>query len=396
MDKINVVIYGCGVIGRKIARALLDKKSFKVVGAVDIDPEIVGKDLGEVLGIYKKLDVTIEKDIDALSSKFKSQAVVLTTSSHIRSVSPQITQCLKAGLNVITTSEELSFPWRRDPELAQEIDNLAKEQGVTVVGTGINPGYLMDTLPLMLTAPCLEVKSIKVTRMINSANRRIPFQVKVGTGLTQDEFREKIRENSITGHLGLWESINMIAEGLGWELDEATELPPEPIINEKEIKTSLGRIKPGYVIGLTSKAYGKKDGNEVITLEFCANAAVDEEYDEIIIEEKANGPAIISSLQEKVPRIFGYNPKDSKNARLQSVLPIIKGGHVWLPSSELRPFVDEFIMECTGFPKAPNDDQLDAMVQYLINNKHFEEYVSNSLYPELFSEEGLKELTYDG
>jgi 4-hydroxy-tetrahydrodipicolinate reductase len=288
MDKINVVIYGCGVIGRKIARALLDKKSFEVVGAVDIDPEIVGKDLGEVIGMHRKLDLTIEKDIDALSSKFKSQAVVLTTSSHIKSVSPQITQCLKAGLNVISTSEELSFPWRRDPELAEEMDNLAKTHGVTVVGTGINPGYLMDTLPLMLTAPCLEVKSIKVTRMINSANRRVPFQVKMGTGLAQDEFIEKIRKNSITGHVGLLESMNMIADGLGWELDEATELPPEPFINEKEIETSLGRIKPGYVIGLTSIAFGKKGGKEVITLEFCANATIDEEYDEIIIQGEPN------------------------------------------------------------------------------------------------------------
>ena len=288
MDKINVIIYGCGVIGRKIAQVLLNKKSFTVIGTVDIDPEIVGKDLGEVLGIDNKLDIVIEKDIDALSSEVKAQAVVLTTTSHMKSVFPQITQCLKAGLNVISTSEELSFPWRRDPELAQEIDDLAKEQGVTVVGTGINPGYLMDTLPLMLTAPCLEVKSIKVKRMINSANRRIPFQVKVGTGLTQDEFIEKIRKNSITGHVGLLESINMIADGLGWELDEATELPPEPFINEKEMETSLGGIKPGYVIGLTSIAYGKKDGKEVITLEFCPNAAVDEEYDEIIIQGEPN------------------------------------------------------------------------------------------------------------
>ena len=288
MDKINVVIYGCGVIGREIARALLDKNSFEVVGVVDIDPEIVGKDLGEVLGIHKKLDIAIEKDIDALSSKVKAQAVVLTTSSHIRSVSSQITQCHKAGLNVISTCEELSFPWRRDPELAQEIDSLAKEQGVTVVGTGINPGYLMDTLPLVLTAPCLEVKSIKVTRVINSAKRRVPFQVKIGTGLTLEEFREKIKNKSITGHVGLLESINMIAEGLGWELDEAAELPPEPVINEKQIKTSLGGIKPGYVVGLTSVAYGKKEGKECITLEFCANAAVDEEYDEIMIEGEPN------------------------------------------------------------------------------------------------------------
>ena len=232
MDKINLIIYGCGVMGRKAAQALLDKKSFKVVGAVDIDPELVGKDLGEILDKPEKLGVVIEKDAEALFSKVKAHAVVHTTTSHLKSVFSQITQCLKAGLNIISTCEELSYPWKRNPELARELDSLAKEQGVTVVGTGINPGYLMDTLPLVLTGPCLKVKSIKVTRMMNSAKRRVPFQVKVGTGLTQEEFKQKIEDKVITGHVGLLESINMIADGLGWELDEAVELPPQPVIDE--------------------------------------------------------------------------------------------------------------------------------------------------------------------
>ena len=182
MDKINLIIYGCGVMGRKAAQALLDKKSFKVVGAVDIDPELVGKDLGEILDKPEKLGVVIEEDAGALFSKVSAHAVVHTTTSHLKSVFSQVAQCLKAGLNVISTCEELSYPWKRNPELAREIDGLAKENGVTVVGTGINPGYLMDTLPLVLTAPCLKVESIKVTRMMNSAKRRVPFQAKVGTG----------------------------------------------------------------------------------------------------------------------------------------------------------------------------------------------------------------------
>jgi len=288
MDKINVIIYGCGVMGRKAAQALLDKKSFKIVGAVDIDPELVGKDLGEILDKPETMGVTIEKDAEVLFSKVKAHAVVHTTTSHLKSVFSQVAQCLKAGLNVISTCEELSYPWKRNPELARELDNLAKEMGVTVVGTGINPGYLMDTLPLFLSGPCLKVNSIKVTRMMNSAKRRVPFQAKVGTGLTQEEFKQKIEDKVITGHVGLLESINMIASGLGWELDEAVELPPQPVIDEKAIETALGTVKPGDVIGLTSIAYGKKDGKEIITLEFCANAAVSEEYDEIIIQGEPN------------------------------------------------------------------------------------------------------------
>ena len=288
MEKINVIIYGCGVMGQRVAEALLEKESFEIVGAVDIAPELVGKDLGEVIDAQKELGVKIESDAGALLSRTNAQAVVLTTTSHLGSVLPQISQCVNAGLNVVSTCEELSYPWKRNPELAQKIDDMAKEKGVTVVGTGINPGFLMDSLPLILTAPCLKVSSVKVTRMMDSSKRRVPFQKKVGTGLTQEEFRDKIDNKIITGHVGLLESIYMIAEGLGWELDEAVELPPEPVIDEREIETALGTVKPGDVVGLTSVAFGKKEGENIITLEFNANAAVDEEYDEIVIEGKPN------------------------------------------------------------------------------------------------------------
>jgi len=284
MKKVNVIIYGCGVMGRKTVQALLDKKSFKIVGAIDIDPELAGKDLGEILDPPEKLGIKIEKDAETLFPKVNAEAVVLTTKSHLKDVFQQVTQCVKAGLNVISTCEELSFPWKRNPELARKIDTIAKEKGVTVVGTGINPGYLMDTLPLTLTAPCLKVKSIKVNRMMNSAKRRLPFQIKVGTGLTKEEFKEKIEKKIITGHVGLLESVNMIADGLGWELDKTEEMPPQPVIAEEDISTALGTVKPGNVIGLISKAYGIKENKKVITLYFCANASVNEEYDEIIIK----------------------------------------------------------------------------------------------------------------
>lgn len=284
MEQINVIIYGCGIMGRKVSEALFDKQSLEIVGAIDIDPELVGKDLGEIFDTPLKTGITIERNADDLFSRVNADAVVLTTTSHLDTVLPQISQCAKAGLNVISTCEELSYPWKRSPELSQEIDNLAKEYGVTVVGTGINPGFLMDTLPLILTAPCLRVDSIRVTRMMNSAKRRIPFQAKVGTGLTPEEFSEKIENRIITGHVGLLESINMIAAGLGWDLEKAVELPPEPVIADREIETGLGPVKPGRVVGLTSVAFAKKGGKEVITLEFNANAGVDDEYDEITIK----------------------------------------------------------------------------------------------------------------
>lgn len=284
MEKINIIIYGCGVMGRRIAEALSEKNSFTIVGAVDKDPGLIGKDLGDLFSKPVRLDLTIEKDANALLSRVNAHAVVLTTTSHLKDVFPQISLCVKAKMNVISTCEELSYPWIHYPDLARNLDQLAKEHGVTVIGTGINPGYLMDALPLFLTSCCLKVNSIKVTRMMNSAKRRIPFQKKVGTGLTLEEFRENIDKKVITGHVGLLESVYHIADGLRWVLDEAAELPPEPVFHSKEMDTGLGIVKPGDVIGLKSVAFGRKEGNSIITLEFIAHAGVEEEFDEIIID----------------------------------------------------------------------------------------------------------------
>ncbi|MFQ6108015.1 MAG: dihydrodipicolinate reductase [Candidatus Aminicenantales bacterium] len=284
MKRINVIIYGCGVMGRQIAQALDRKESMEVVGALDIDPQLTGKDLGELFDQPREMGVTIQSQPGRVFSRVEAQAVVLTTRSHLRNVFPQIKESVSAGLNVISTCEELSYPWVRHPELSRDIDHLAKEKGVTVTGTGINPGFLMDTLPLILTAPCLKIHSIRVTRMMDSSKRRIPFQKKIGTGLTMKAFQQKIQNKEITGHVGLLESVHMIAAGLGWEPIEAEELPPVPVIDEEEVETGLGAVSPGDVIGLTSVAYGKKDDREVITLKFSANAGVDEESDEILIE----------------------------------------------------------------------------------------------------------------
>ncbi len=284
MDRMRVIIMGCGIMGRRVAEALLPKQSFEIVGALDINPELTGRDLGELFSSPQDTGIVIANDAEALFTRVKADAVVQTTLSHLTTVLPQIEQCLQAGLNIVSTCEELSFPWKRHPELASRIDNMAKEAGVTVVGTGINPGYLMDSLPLALTAPCLRVDSIRVTRMMNSARRRIPFQKKVGSNMTPEEFRQKIDDGIITGHVGLLESINMIASGLGWKLDEAVELPPEAVIAETETPSGMGTVPPGDVIGLRSVAYAKKDGEKIITLEFIANAGVKQEYDEIEIK----------------------------------------------------------------------------------------------------------------
>ncbi len=252
MDKLGVVIYGCGVIGRKTAEALFEKESLEIVGAIDAAPDLQGKDLGALLENPRDTGVVIRDDVEALLSRTSARAVVLTTSSHLKTVYPQLVQCAQAGLNVVSTCEELAYPWVRSPALAAKTDELARQHGITVVGTGINPGFLMDTLPIVLTAPCLRVDAVRVTRMMNSARRRIPFQKKVGTGLSPAEFEERIQSGAITGHVGLLESIHLIAAALGWSLAETVEMPPQPVLADKAINTPAGPVQAGQVTGLTS------------------------------------------------------------------------------------------------------------------------------------------------
>ncbi|MFQ6080573.1 MAG: Gfo/Idh/MocA family oxidoreductase [Candidatus Bathyarchaeia archaeon] len=317
--KVKVIIFGVGSMGSYIAKLALGKKGLEIVGTIDIAKDKVGKDLGEVLKVGKRLGITITDDPDALFSRVKADIVIHATTSYLEQVYPQIAKCVEAGLNVISTCEELSYPYYKHPELAKEIDELAEKHGVTVLGTGINPGFLMDTLPITLTGPCQSVEAIKVTRMMNSAKRRIPYQKKIGTGLTPEEFKRMIGEKKITGHVGLIESIAMIAAALGWELDEIQELPPEPVIAEEEYETPYTRVKPGRVAGLKSIAHGIKEGKRVITLEFISHAGVKEEYDAVSIEglpniyEKIEGGVhgdigTAAMVINSIPKVINANP----------------------------------------------------------------------------------------
>jgi len=280
---VRVVLYGIGAIGSKIARCLLAKKGVEVVGAIDADPAKVGKDLGEVIGLGRETGGRISDDPEEVLSEAKPDIVVHATRSFLEQVFDQIMTCVKHGANVISTCEELSHPYVSNPELAKKLDEEAKKAGVTVLGAGINPGFLMDTLPIVLSAVCHEVRSITVRRSINAATRRLPFQKKIGAGLTVEEFEEKMSSGAITGHVGLKQSIALIADALGWELDRIEVGPAEPVVAEEEVRSDDITVKPGRVAGLRQVARGIKDGRPVITLEFTAYIGA-EEYDSVDIE----------------------------------------------------------------------------------------------------------------
>jgi len=282
-NEIKVVLYGVGAIGSLIAKAMLERQGLKIVGAVDVAKDKAGRDLGEVLGSREKLGVKVYANIDELFPAVEADIAVHATSSYLRDAYPQIASLVKHGVNVISTCEELAYPYFSEPEIARKLDALAKKHDVTVLGTGINPGFLMDTLVITLTAVCQKIEKIEAFRVMNAATRRLPFQKKIGAGLTVEEFRQKIKIRQITGHVGLEQSIAMIADALAWKLDRIKAEPVEPVIAKEPVSSEAIQVEAGKVAGLRQVAKGFIKDREVIVLDFQAYIGAEEEYDAITI-----------------------------------------------------------------------------------------------------------------
>ncbi len=263
-ENIRTVSYGLGVIGINIAHLILKKKGVEIVGAIDVDKGKVGKDLGEILETGSQLGVTVTDDPETLFSKIEADVAIVATTSYVKSVYPQIIQCVKAGLNVVSTCEELAYPYIRNPQLSSEIDKIAKKHGVVVLSTGVNPGYRMDTFPLALTAVCQDITKIEIRMSNDIGKRRIALQKKLGVGMEPQEFKKKLEEGIITAHVGHCESIALLADALGWELDEIIEEPYEPVVAEDELETAFTKVKPGQMLGYKGLSYGSKNGRKVI------------------------------------------------------------------------------------------------------------------------------------
>ncbi len=284
MKNVRIMLYGVGAVGAMIGRFLLEKQGAEILCAVDVASDKVGKDLGDVLGTSKKLGVKIEKTVDSAVKRVKPDVAIHATSSFLKGTYLQIASILEHGINVVSTCEELSYPYLTQPKLAKQLDALAKKHDVTVLGTGINPGFLMDTLVIALTAPCEKIDKIEAIRVMNAATRRLPFQKKVGAGLTVAEFKRSIEQKKITGHVGLEQSIAMISNALALELDKITAEQAEPVIAEKTVQSKDITVKKGNVAGLRQKAKGIKQGKEIVSLDFQAYIGANEEYDEIRIK----------------------------------------------------------------------------------------------------------------
>ncbi len=310
-------MYGLGPIGAAVARQVASRKGFQIVGAVDIDRAKIGLDLGEVIGLDKKLRVRITNDPVGAIKSGKPDVAVLCTSSSLKKVMPQIETVLKKKVAIVSTTEELSYPVGKNRALAKKIDALAKKARVAVVGTGVNPGFAMDALPITLTGICERVDSIRVDRIQDARTRRLPFQQKIGSGLNKDQFAQKVKDGTVR-HVGLAESVSMIADAMGWKLDKVTD-EIHPKIADRAVESELIAVDPGYVCGIVQDGIGYIKGKPVVTLHMEAYLGAPESYDAVTVEgnpritQKISGGlhgdvATASITVNSIPKILRVSP----------------------------------------------------------------------------------------
>jgi len=231
------------------------------------------------------------------------------TGSSLKSVLPQLEAILKLKVPIVSTTEELAYPTKSNMRYARAVHQLAKKHKVAVLGTGVNPGFVMDALPIMLTGVCERVEAVRVDRIQDARIRRLPFQQKIGAGLTREQFQRKVDDASVR-HVGLAESISMIADALGWKLDRITD-DIQPRIATETVASEFLAVDPGYVCGIIQDGVGYREGKPVITLHMEAYLGAPESYDALKMK-LAGGVhgdiATASMVVNSIPKILDVTP----------------------------------------------------------------------------------------
>jgi len=280
---IRILQVGFGPLGIQTARYISQKSTVKTVAVVDTNPVLFEISLSEI-SVELSHDITIKGSVAAALESLdeKPDIALVTTVSSLKDFIPQIEELAVFGLPVISTCEELSYPWNLQPDLSNRLDKLCKKHSIACLGTGVNPGFLMDYLPMVLSTVCRDVKSISITRVQDATSRRVPFQQKIGAGLTIEQFEEK-KNRGVLRHVGLQESLYFLAAGLNVSMDKVTE-ELQPVVADKIINNNNTQIQIGDVRGVEQLAQGFINGEVFITMYFKAAVGEPRSYDQITIE----------------------------------------------------------------------------------------------------------------
>ncbi|HTL27703.1 MAG TPA: hypothetical protein VL282_00715 [Tepidisphaeraceae bacterium] len=310
---LRVIVVGMGPIGINSARAVLANRDMQLTGLVDLDPNKIGKTIDQIEGKGVPAGPKVVGSL-AEAAKGGADVAIVTTTSYFEKIAPTLRECMKLKLHVVSSCEEMSWPAFRSPELAKQIDAEAKAAGVALLGTGVNPGFVMDFLPVVLSSMVNQVTSVKAIRRVDASTRRQPLQAKVGATMTKEHFEGLAKAGKI-GHMGIGESVALIAHGLGRTAKPSeVKITLEPVIADREMPSLLGTIKPGQVCGMHNIARWSGEGLS-IDLDLIMAVGWKEPHDTV----ELGGPV---PLKLTIP---GSTPGDSATvaslANLSRVLP---------------------------------------------------------------------------
>lgn len=272
---------GLGVIGQEISRAALAHDEVELIGAVDSSPQLSGRTLSEVIG-QAAGPLKVLPSIAQAVGRRKGAVLLHATGSRLPQVKEQLLEAMSHGLHVVSTCEELAFPWFHHPEIAEQLEAAAKRADVSIVGTGVNPGFVLDRLVATVGQVCSRVHHAKVSRTVDARTRREALQRKVGAGLSEDEFFKLVDQGRI-GHVGLVESAALCALGLGLDCDDYEE-ELTPVFADEDIDGGAFPVKRGQVAGMHQVAVALDDGQERVRLELTIALGADDPGDVIELE----------------------------------------------------------------------------------------------------------------
>ena len=311
--KIRIAQFGLGPIGLETLKLAAVKPWVEIVGGVDIDPAKIGQDLGVLTGVKRLRGRRVFGSLDELVARSRPDIIFHTAVSKFKDAFAQLEPMARRGISVVSSCEELLFPQLRNPELAAKLDRLCRKHGARVVGTGVNPGFVMDLLPVCLTGVSREVRAVHVQRVVNASTRREPLQRKIGSGLPPAEFRRRFKEGK-AGHAGLKESLALIAHCLGWQAKHIIETG-DAVVADHNIRTRFLTVKKGETCGLHQRAEAKVNGKVCLTLDLKMYLDAKNPHDAVQIEGEppldvvinggvAGDQATVAALVNTAPRLL--------------------------------------------------------------------------------------------
>jgi hypothetical protein len=317
MTTISIAQFCLGPIGLETLKLAARKPWAKIIGGIDINPALTGRSLGELTGLDSLRDAKIYRSLDDLLAHARPDLIFHTAVSKIRDAVAQVEPMARTGISVVSSCEELLYPALREPALAQQLDDTCKKFGARVLGTGVNPGFVMDVLPVCLTGVCRDVKAIHIQRVVNAATRRGPLQKKIGSGLAPAEFERLFAEGK-AGHAGLKDSAALIAHCLGWNISELTETC-RAMVADHDIQTPHVEVKRGQCCGLHQYGEAKVDGVTRLTLDLKMYLDAPNPHDACQIDGEpalkmhldggvAGDAATVASLVNAAPRVLKAPP----------------------------------------------------------------------------------------